>query len=366
MECGACQQLTNGNDTLQCTLCRDYHCLNLSGALSKEYCASWIWPVCVNVTKRTKSSVTHSPPPARTPAHAQRVHNTVDNMNMSCDLVAADDDSSLMPLRSTVTMDNISMLLDQKLNATLTTFMQNFRTAIKEDLREMVKGEVNSAIAILKDDFTSTTDYICVEQSTLKSEIEDKAKTIMRLELENNRLQSDLNNLNQRLYSVEKISRSCNIEIQAAPETTNENVLKIFKKLCEIVHAPIEDNHILACRRVAKLNRNTSRPRNILISLPSPRLRDSVLSAIHRFNKTHKDDKLNTKHLDIAGESRPVFVAEHLSPEHKALNASVRKLAKEHKFKYMWVRNGEIFVRRDDNASAIHIKNTESLKKIHS
>jgi hypothetical protein len=55
---------------------------------------------------------------------------------------------------------------------------------------------------------------------------------------------------------------------------------------------------------------------------------------------------------------------EHLSPECKMLHAETRKVAKAKGFKFVWTRYGKIYVRKDENSDAIHIKDTNSLKKI--
>jgi hypothetical protein len=138
---------------------------------------------------------------------------------------------------------------------------------------------------------------------------------IKQLEQDKAGLQSDIARLTSKLAGIEKISRSCNIELQAVLERKNENVLSVFRKLCDTVKAPVEDGHISACRRVAKVNTSSTRPRNIVVTLSTPRIRDLVLSAAHRFNKTHRDSGLLSSDLDISGETCRIYVTEHLSPE---------------------------------------------------
>ncbi|XP_028156404.1 uncharacterized protein LOC114349987 [Ostrinia furnacalis] len=176
--------------------------------------------------------------------------------------------------------------------------------------------------------------------------------------------QREITRLNIRLVGIDKISRNCNIEIQAVPERKNENILAVLKKLIEVVKAPVEDGQISACRRVAKLNNASSRPRNIVVTFSTPRIRDLVLSATHRYHKTHTGNGLRTSDLDIPGEPCRIYVTEHLSPEQKTLHAATRKTAKERNYKYVWVKYGQIYVRKDDSAGAILIHNLDSLDKL--
>ena len=73
------------------------------------------------------------------------------------------------------------------------------------------------------------------------------------------------------------------------------------------------DSEINTCRRAAKAVVASSRPRNILMTFSSPRVRDMVLSAVNIYKKAHSH--LKSTDLDIPGKSCRVLVAEHLSPE---------------------------------------------------
>lgn len=378
MNCNACNKGINNKEFLKCRLCLGkfhYQCLNFERkqflAFTSQYTSSWICPTCSNVTCRIRSN-------DNTPVRQNKMAPcTDDSMDMSCDNINSNITTypPSPPPTSTcsgislsgdeVTMDKISILLDQKLNTSLSAFMDNFRAVIREDIRGMVKTEIESAMKTIRDDFTTTTDYICAEQSSLRSDINKSSILINQLEKENSRLQTELTRMNVKLSAIEKISRNCNIEIQALPERRNENVFMVFKKLCDVIGVTIEDGNISACRRVAKMNGSSNRPRNVVISLSTPRIRDLVLSATHRYIKTRASRSLVSSDLDITGEPCRIFITEHLSPEQKALHAATRKLAKDLEFKYVWIKYGQIYVRKDDSASAILIKNMDTLSKLH-
>lgn len=334
---------------MKCRLCvakYHYQCLNIDKHtfinFTKEYASTWICASCSNVTRRTHSN-DNTPMPCLD-----------DSMNMSCDLSE----------QNQVTMEKISTLLDEKLHASLSVFMSDFRKILREDVKQMVKIEMESAMKTIKEDFSATTDFICAEQSTLRADIDKNDDVIKSLETENNNLKSEIIKLNNRLAGIEKISRNCNIELQAVPERKNENVLLLFKKICDVIKVSVDDGHINACRRVAKQNAASNRPRNIVVTLSSPRIRDIVLSASSKYNKAHSAHGLTSRDLEIPGESCRIFVTEHLSPEQKALHAAARKAAKELSYKYVWVKYGQIYIRKDDSASAILIKNMDSLNKL--
>ena len=361
MICNACKKTLVTKEVMKCRLCVDkFHieCLNIDKkqffALTKDCKSNWICPSCTNVTRRARSQ--------DTPVRQSTSATPIDDSNVVS--YQSSDPNIISLLKEEVTMEKISKLLDDKLCSSLSTFMESFRKAIRDDVADMVKSEIAAAIKCTRDEFSATTDFICAEQNELKSDLKKAASTIKHLEDSKEKLEVEVAKLASRIVGIEKISRNCNLELQAVPERKNENVVSLFKKLCEVVKVSLEDGHVSACRRVAKLNTASNRPRNIVITLSSPRIRDMVLSATHRYNKTHPGRGIVSSDLDIAGESRRVFVNEHLSPEQKSLHAAARLAAKDRGYKYVWVKYGQIYVRKDDSASAILIKNWDSLDKI--
>lgn len=362
MNCSACKHaIQDTHRYLECRQCRcKYHieCLNVSkeqhSALTSEYRSRWICPSCNNITKRTKSNV-------NTPVRQTQVPPADESMNVSYECFDSASTSSQNQNNLTcsnrdnelITMDKMSNLLDQKLQAYLSTFTENFRKALKVDVHNLVQAEMDSKMQQLKDDFTVTTDFICEEQTSLKREIDNKSHMIKDLELKNARLQTEINLLGNRLASIEKMTRNQNLEIQAVPEGRSDNPGALFQNLCKIINLEISEDKIHSCRRVAKLNPSSDRPRNILVTLVNPRLRDQVLSACHRYNKMHKNEPLDTTHLGLPTERRRIYVTEHLSPEIKALHAAARKVARE-----------KSYVRKEDTAACIHIKDLDTLKKL--
>ncbi|XP_063827545.1 mutS protein homolog 5-like [Ostrinia nubilalis] len=177
----------------------------------------------------------------------------------------------------------------------------------------------------LKEEFTKTTDFIMEEVKSLKSTIAQKDTVIKSLQSEQTVLKDELHKIRNRVSVMEKLSRDRNVELQAVPENRNENVVSMVKSLCETIELPISDSDIHACRRVAKMDTTSKRPRNIVVTLTSPRLRDSLISAVHRYNKEHSDKKLNTNHIGIKDVCHQIYVSEHLSPECKQLYAAARR-----------------------------------------
>ncbi|CAG4953483.1 unnamed protein product [Parnassius apollo] len=231
-------------------------------------------------------------------------------------------------------------------------------------MKSLIKTEIVTAIDQVKIEFTEITDFLHQGQKELKSNIESAEIKVQALEKINADLTHKMSVLHRRLESMEKISRSHNVEIQADPEKRNENILTPVKNIYSRVKLPTTDAEISMCRTGAKLpTTSAQRPRNILLSLLSIRYRDNLLSAAKRYNKANPGNTLSSVHLGIQGDRYPIYVSEHLSSETKELFALTRANARG-KYKYVWVKFGNLYLRKDDNSSAVHIKNKDCLAKI--
>ncbi|KAI5630739.1 hypothetical protein NE865_16549 [Phthorimaea operculella] len=271
-------------------------------------------------------------------------------------------------------LDSKVSKLDSKLDSKLNNLEAKFadlRTSITIDIKALIESkikavskEIKAEINTLQVEFTKTTDFLAEEQKELKVQIESANNLITKLSNENLKLQNELTKVNQRTKTLEKISRSHNVEIQAVPEKRNENLEAMFEKLCSLIKVPYPGKGICPIRRIAKLNTQSNRLRTILVTMPSERHRDCIISGCRRYNKDNKDNPLDSTHLGVAGEKRRFYIAEHSSPECKELHAAARQFKKDKNYQYVWVVNDRVYLRKNDATNAIHVKSLKFLSKI--
>lgn len=361
MVCIACRNRIDPSDLLKCVSCKGtyhYKCLNIGSAAFRENSnkmrQTWQCDGCKNVSRRRRNDNT----PLRKGQDLESDESIMTSVNQ---------DSGSSPSLTNVEKINSnpnSVLAYEDFDKLLNSRLGLMEAAITKNITLTIQSEINSAIEKLKAEFTQTTDFLAAEQTDLKQEIDSAHKTIQSLEAENSKLSSELAYIGKRMRTLEKASRSCNAEIHGIPEKRGENVLNILNKLCDEIKIEIPDGAICAVRRVAKLNPSSERPRNVLITLSSERHRDSLISSVRRYNKDHVANPLNSGQVGVTGEKRRIYVVEHLSPETKELHAVARKFAKDHSFKYVWVKYDRVYLRKCDESPAIHVKDSGSFSKL--
>lgn len=62
-------------------------------------------------------------------------------------------------------------------------------------------------------------------------------------------------------------------------------------------------------------------------------------------------------------DKRIVYINEHLTMVNKYLYKLARDMRKENKIKYVWIRNGKLFVRTEDNSPHKIINDIEQLNE---
>lgn len=243
----------------------------------------------------------------------------------------------------------------------------HLRIIIKQEITKTIKQLVSEHLSNISQqiaDFHESLTFFNKQYEELKQMVSERDDTISDLVSKNNNLTIQVKNLTNRLGQVEQSMRSPNIEINGIPENKSENLITTIEQLGRIVGNPFGDSDILHVTRIAKLNKENDRPRSVIIKLRSLRRRDELLAAVTKFNKKNLDNKLNSEHLGIGGRRVPVFVSEHLTPINKHLHAAARKKTKDTGFKFIWVRDGKVFVRKNEQSHVIYIKDEESLKLI--
>ncbi|CAG9138057.1 unnamed protein product [Plutella xylostella] len=315
-----------------------------------------VQPTLNNITRRAL-------PPSKRPTTSQNQYSLLeDNLDMSCDESVSS--LTINNNKKLIEAENSGMITLEQMNMLLNRMRTDIVSEITISIKREVNAAVNSALETIRQEFTATTDFLAAEQKDLKTEIESSKKDIKELEAKNFKLQSLVTSFERRVESAEKMSRSLNLEIQAVPERKGENVVTHVKNLCKKVNVPMTDSEIHACRRVAKMDQSSSRPRNILVTLSSMRHRDNIISAVKRYNKANSTNKLNSSDLEITGEACPIFVTEHLSPAVKEIHAAARKIAKEKSYKFVWVKFNRVFMRKDDKSPYLRIKSLECLNNL--
>lgn len=227
-----------------------------------------------------------------------------------------------------------------------------------------LESSLRSMIVDNKEEILNSLNFLSNQYDDMQALIMSYKKDISDLKRENSELKTTVADLSSRVSLLENHTRECNVEVTCIPETRNECITSTIIQLSNAVSYSLQENDIVTCKRVAKINPSDQRPRAVIVKLRTTDQRDNLLAAVTSFNKTNPQDKLSTKHIGVSGSPSPIYISEHMSPAMKHLHAQTRRVAKDKSYKFVWVRNGRIRVRKDENSRPILILRAIDLEKL--
>lgn len=161
-----------------------------------------------------------------------------------------------------------------------------------------------------------------------------------------------------RIDNLEQRARNCNIEICNIPERRNENLVTMMQNIGAIIKCNVQQNDIISIHRVPHAHQQSNKPKNIIVKFGSRILRDNVLSA-QRLCKGFTTDQIG-----VSGTSLPIYMHEHLTLKNKQLFRECRDAAKQHNYRFVWVKHGTILVREKEGTRSFAIRNAHDITKI--
>ncbi|CAG9132914.1 unnamed protein product [Plutella xylostella] len=150
-------------------------------------------------------------------------------------------------------------------------------------------------------------------------------------------------------------ARYNNLEIKGVPLTKSENLFEIVEKIENFVGYNSPRSHINYISRVPV---HGSNEKNIIVSFVNRYVKEEFL-ATARAKKT-----ILTTDLGYHGESKRVFLNDHLTPKLKMLLTKTKQLAKEKNYLHVWVKFSKIHIRKSDTSRAQVINSLNDLNKL--
>lgn len=195
-----------------------------------------------------------------------------------------------------------------------------------------------------------------------ENKIKDLNQKYTKLENELQDLTTNIHSLQHQYDMKDQRERLNNLEVIGIPYTNSENLNSILQAICIKIGVTLVPADIDQIHRVRKfpttMKNNTDSPPNIIIHFTQRRRKNEFLAAF----KTRRT--ITTVDLGLNGPSRPVFINEHLTPRNKLLLKKVRDVGKEMSYKFIWIKDCKIFLRKSETSRIIHISDTSDISKI--
>lgn len=243
----------------------------------------------------------------------------------------------------------------------VTQLHEEFLVKMQETIKDQFsihEKNFNNQIA----DFQKAIDFVSQKIDDFDgkmSEFTTKLKHVVKehdeLRSENTKLKNDLFKCQLQLENLEVYNRNKNLQIEGVPELPNETMPEIITKLSQAVGENVSfEVDIQAAHRIP--TNHPRGPKPIILQFSNRQKRDSVL-------KKCKQAKIKADVFARGVPNTNVYVNEHLTPYYKNILFHAKKL-RDKGYKYVWVSEGKIYVRKSENEGKVRIVTIDDINKL--
>ena len=219
---------------------------------------------------------------------------------------------------------------------------------------DFLESILDRLVSKVVDRLKESIDFNTKITDDLKSQLEMRDKKINDLHLLINKLRTSSE---EEIEDINKYSRRSNIEIHGVPEFNSENLYEIVASIGNAIGFEICKGDVDIVHRIP--SRNKSIPRPIIVKF------------INRWKKINfmatknKRFDIRSSSIGFVGSDSPIFINDHLTPKMKGLLRRA-KLLRGKGYKFVWCRDGKIFVRKTETTQVMTIKSVEDIDKLES
>lgn len=195
------------------------------------------------------------------------------------------------------------------------------------------------------DDFNKKLESTLTELKHVKKENEI-------IKADNTRLSNEILEIKQKLDTFEQQNLGISVEINGVPKSNNENCLAIVQTIVKQLN----------------INATVSEATRIILSdnrIPIIVAKLDTLDMRRDLIRANKTKKLNANMLSSNWSTdNKIYINERLTKEKRILYSKTRAAAKVSNYKFVWISNADILVRKDEKSKITRIRFSTDLNKL--
>lgn len=209
---------------------------------------------------------------------------------------------------------------------------------------------INKVIDKLKDSIDFNTKVI----EDFKSEIVKRDERIKELQQELNQVKVESHD---EVEQINQYLRRNNVEIQNVPEFQKEDIYSVVTKIGNAIGFELNKCDIDIAHRIPSTNRSLPRP--IIVKFVNRWRKQEFMAAKKNVRQ------ISSAAIGFNASDHTIYINDHLTPRSKGLLKRAKDLRIKG-YKYVWPREGKIYVRKDDHSNVILVKNIDDIVNLES
>jgi hypothetical protein len=154
----------------------------------------------------------------------------------------------------------------------------------------------------------------------------------------------------------EQLMRKNSVEVSGVPEVPDEDVFQVVEKVGKGLGIEVTRDMLVGCHRQGRKG-SEDKTRGIIVNFAKRKHKEEFLQ------KRRLKKMLTTKDIDLPGNAF-IYINESLSEESRKILNAARDVKRKKGFKYLWVRNGKILLRKEENGNVITLSSMEQVASL--
>lgn len=184
---------------------------------------------------------------------------------------------------------------------------------------------------------------------------------IKLLEKEKEQVRQYITSLDHKIQGIENVYNNSSVVIKHLPVRDVDNLSTTVCGMAKFLNINITSSDILNTYLLPSKNKLNV----IVVDFLNAKSKKRFLSGAHYFMKYKTPNiTLNTRDLGFLGKYTSVLINEYLPPSKRQLFFQSRQFAIENYYKFCWVDNGRIYLRKNRRSMSFRISSVACLHKV--
>lgn len=199
----------------------------------------------------------------------------------------------------------------------------------------------------------------------MSSQQEETLKRLILLENENKSLNEANSQLNTRLANIETFffqqqqqQLQNHVTIHGIRAEQGEDLKQTIINTAKILNVDVTKESIISARRMNN-NNNPNTPTIIVTEFHTTEIKNKILQNA----KVNGPIMLNQLKNSPNNENKKIYINEYLNTYTKTLYENAKKLKLNNQYKFVWVKHGNIYIRKNETSNIIRVKHQNDVNR---
>lgn len=237
--------------------------------------------------------------------------------------------------------------------ASISNFMSEIRAEFADFKNK--QNEMLASISFISDSYDDILSKL--------NQVDEKFEIIEQVQRENTTLKKQLREQAARITMLEQSTLKNQLEIRGVPDNVDMSPIDIVKCIAAKINFTLNVNDVNFCKRTVWAAKD--KPKDIVVCFNSIEKKDAFISQKKKTVVTTEIFvSINSSGSSSTSTSTPIYINESLCSSNKKLLYNVKLFAKNNNYKFVWVRDGNIQIRKNERSRFIIIKDLDTLNEL--